>query len=143
MLFSVTIGLPFFSVTAVAVTSLGSMKCVSCSNRTHFENLALDFGFETDAHEFLFDFVALRYADDHVVDQRTVETVQRTVAGLVGRTRYEHGGNFVPGVDVLVRADLYLDVRVHFLTQRPEWPFHAYHIVGRNLYGNAGGQVYR
>ena len=110
---------------------------------THFENLALDFGFETDAHELLFDFVALRYADDHVVDQRTVQAVQRTVAGLVGRTRYEHGGNFVSGVDVLVRADLYLDVRVHFLTQRPEWPFHAYHIVGRNLYGNAGGQVYR
>ena len=109
----------------------------------HFEDLALDFGLETDAHELLFDFITLRHTDDHVVDQRTVETVQRTVAGLVGRTRYEHGGSLVARVNVLVRADLYLDVRVNFLAQRPEWPFHAYHIVGRNLYGNAGGQVYR
>ena len=110
---------------------------------THFENLALDFGFETDAHELLFDFVALRYADDHVVDQRAVETVQRTVAGLVGGTGHQNGGNFLACMNVRVRADLYLDVRVNFLAQRPEWPFHAYHIVGRNLYGNAGGQVYR
>ena len=109
----------------------------------HLQNLALHFGLEADAHEFLFDLIALRYADDHVVDQRTVQTVHRTVAGLVGGTAHQNGGNFRTRVAVRVRADLYLDVRVNFLAQRPEWPFHAYRIVGRYLYGNAGRQVYR
>ena len=91
----VTIGLPFFSVTAVAV------------------------------------------------DQRAVQPVQRTVAGLVGGTGHQNGGNFLARVNVRVRADLYLDVRVNFLAQRPEWPFHAYRVVGSYLHGNAGRQVYR
>ena len=109
----------------------------------HLEHLALDFGLEADAHELLLDLIPLGDANDHVVDQCAVETVQRTMAGLVRRTRYEHGGNIGSRVRILVRADLYLDVRVNLLTQRPEWPFHAYHVVGGYLYGNASGQVYR
>ena len=61
---------------------------------------------------------------------------------LVGRG-HQNGGNFLARVDVRVRADLYLDVRVNFLAQRPEWPFHAYRVVGSYLHGNAGRQVYR
>ena len=109
----------------------------------HFEHLALDLGLEADADEFLFDFIAFRHADNHVVDQRAVQPVQRTVAGLVGGTGHQNGGNFLARVNVRVRADLYLDVRVNFLAQRPEWPFHAYRVVGSYLHGNAGRQVYR
>ena len=111
--------------------------------QAHFENVALDFGLETDAHELLFDFVTFRYADDHVVDQRTIQTVQRAVTRLVGRTRYEHGRNLLAGVYLGVGAYLDLDVRINLLTQCPKRPFHAYHVVGRYRDGHAGGQVYR
>jgi len=107
----------------------------------HLQNLTLDLGLEADAHELLLDLIAFRYADNHVVDQRTVQAVHRAVAGLVGGTAHQNGGNF--RADIRMRADLYRDIRVNFLAQRPEWPFHAYRIVGRYLYGNAGRQVYR
>ena len=109
----------------------------------HLEHLALDFGLETDTDKLLLDLIALRYTDDHVLDQRTIDAVHRAVAGLVRGAGDDHSGILSSRVRIRVRADLYLDVRVNFLAQRPEWPFHAYRIVGGNLDGNAGRQVYR
>jgi len=111
--------------------------------QAHLEHLALHLGLEADAHELLLDLVTLRHADDHVLDQRAVESVHRTVAGLVRGTGHDHGGRLRARVGIRVRADLYFDIRVHLLAQRPEWPFHAYRIVGCDLHGHAGRQVYR
>ena len=99
----------------------------------HLQDAALHFGLVTDTHQLLLDLVAFGYAYDHVMDQRTVQAVHRTVAGLIGRTGDVH----------LISLDGDGNIRVHLLAQRPERSFHAYHVVGTNRDGHPGGQVYR
>ena len=43
--------------------------------QTEFEHLSLRVGTETDTHQFLFDGVALRNTHNHIVKQRTIQTV--------------------------------------------------------------------
>ena len=98
-----------------------------------FDNLSFDLGLVTDADELLPYFVSLRYADHHVMDKRTVETMHGAVAGLVRRTCH---CQYVP-----LYGDL--DVRVYLLAQFAQRSFHAYHVLIGYRHGNPGGQVYR
>ena len=111
--------------------------------QAHLQHLALNLGLETDADQLLLDLITLRYTYNHVVNQRAVQTVHRTVARLIRRTRNQHGGFLLVRVGVLVRADRYGNVRVNLLTQLTKRPFHAYRIVGSNRNGYTGRQVYR
>lgn len=52
------------------------------------EVLALLLGTITNAVDFEVLGEPFRYADDHVVDQRAAETMERSVRFIVGRTRY-------------------------------------------------------
>ena len=84
--------------------------CIVRIAEAHFQDIALDFSLEADADELLLDFITFRNADHHIIDQGAVQTVQRTVTGLVGRTRHQHGRNLFLRMNVGVRTHLYFNV---------------------------------
>ena len=97
------------------------------------QNLSLGLGLETDADEFLLDFVSFRYAHDHIVNQGAIQPVHRAMAGLVGRAGYGQ----------LISLYGHGNIRVNLLAELSQRSFHAYHVPGADGNRHPGGQVYR
>ena len=69
--------------------SMISIDCTAVENEVadnRFQRSELDYLIYNDPLAYALDFITFRNADHHIIDQGAVQTVQRTVTGLVGRT---------------------------------------------------------
>ena len=110
MLFSVSrLGLPFFSVTAVAVTSEEASGMYRANSRGSFPGYCLDFSLEADADELLLDFITFRNAITILLIRRGTDRAANG-DGVGCRTRHQHGRNLFLRMNVGVRTHLYFNV---------------------------------
>ena len=97
------------------------------------QDITLVGSLETYPDQFELSFISLRHSLHHIEDQRAVQTMQRTVADLVGRTRK---------VDMVI-LDLYRDIAIDGLLQFAFRPFHGQEIMFAYRYSYSFGKGHR